>query len=48
MIEVEEMHRGLPGCQEIMEGVHEQRGKLQREVERYCGERGRLDGFYCR
>ncbi len=39
MIEVEELHRGLPGCQDIMDLVHSQKVTLQKEVEKYCQER---------
>lgn len=39
MIEVEELYRGLPGCQDIMNLVHLQKVTLQKEVEKYCSER---------
>jgi len=39
MIEVEEMWRGLTGCGDMMDKVHEQKATLRKEVEKYCSER---------
>jgi indoleamine 2,3-dioxygenase len=41
MVEVYEGFDGdLEGCQEMMETVRSQREKLDKEVERWCQERG--------
>lgn len=41
MVEVYEGFGGdLEGCQEMMETVRNQREKLDKEVERWCQERG--------
>ena len=39
MIEVEELFRGLSGCQNVMNLVHSQKIALQKEVDKYCSER---------
>jgi len=40
MIEVENVHGCLPGSDKIIELVRSQRRTLEKEVEKYCAERG--------
>ena len=40
MMEVEEAYGGLPNCQGMLDLVRSQQETLQKEVQKYCAERG--------